>query len=301
MADNPGDIAGGIVDAHHHLWKLDEVTYPWVSAKGIKRFFGDPTPIQKNYIPTDFSTDWSGIPITQSVHVQVGVAKGEEADETHSLSRMNSVQGFPSAIIAFCDLTSENREAELDRQLAYPLVRGIRQIIGRHPDEDSANGSPLLLQNSEFLVGLQSLAHRGLSFDLQLTSALLPAATDLLSHVPELNLILCHIGSPWDQSAEGLRQWRTDLEWFAARLPNASVKLSGISMFNPRWTGDEFRRVFLPVLEIFGPERCMWGSNFPVDKLHRGYTEIFRASWNATPVADRSAIFAETARRVYRL
>ena len=71
-----------IIDAHHHLWELDEMNHTWLAERGVKRFFGDPSPIQKNYFVPDFKTDNGNIPIVGSVHVQCGVALEHNVKET---------------------------------------------------------------------------------------------------------------------------------------------------------------------------------------------------------------------------
>ncbi len=289
-----------IVDAHHHLWDLRAVDYPWLNARGVRRFFGDPTPIQRDYRAAEFRADWAGLPIVASVHVQVGAAPGAELAETRWLDAHGDATGLPSAIVAFADLTAPGLEAVLDAHAASPRLRGVRQIVSRHPDEDAANGSPALLDDPAFLAGLRALARRNLSFDLQLSAPLLGRAADLLAGVPGLRVALCHAGSPWDRSPAGLRDWRAGLARMAA-LPDSMAKLSGLGMFDPEWTAASLAPVVEGVLGAFGPQRVMWGSNFPVDKLYRPYRELFEALAGLVPEPMHAAIFAGTARRFYRL
>lgn len=290
-------LPAAIIDAHHHLWDLDAVDYPWLMAKGVRRFFGDPTPIQRPYRPADFQRDWDGLPVVASVHVQVGAADG--LAETRWLERLPAP--VPAAIVAEADLTAPDLADRLDALgAASARLRGIRQIIGRHPGEDARTGSPALLDDPRFLAGLHTLAQRGLSFDLQLTAPLLPRAAALFAQVPGLQLALCHTGSPWDQSPSGLADWRAGLNQVAA-LPTAQVKLSGLGMFNPAWTAATLAPVVAGVLAAFGPERTMWGSNFPVDRLYRGYRPMLETMAALVPPAMHGAVFAGTARRFYRL
>lgn len=290
-----------IVDAHHHLWSLGRVSYPWLEARGVRRFFGDPTPIQRDYRVADFRADHGDLPVVQSVHVQVGAAPGAEVDETRWLDREADMAGLPSAIVAYADLASPDLGAILDaHRAASPRLRGVRQIVARHPEEDARTGAPDLLADPAFLRGLRVLAERGLSFDLQLTAPLLSRAAALFGEVPDLAVALCHCGSPWDRSPEGLRSWREGLRRFAA-LPRATVKISGLGMFDPGWTPASLRPIVEGALAAFGPDRAMWGSNFPVDKLYRGYGELFDAVAAIVPEKDRPAVFAGTARRFYRL
>lgn len=288
------------VDAHHHLWDLDEVSYPWLMARGEQRFFGDPTPIQKNYLQADFLGESEDYAPSASVHIQVGAAPGDSLRETEWLHRQSP---FPHAVVAFCDLAAADVEEQLEAQLNLPRVRGIRQIVGRHAEEDKHQGTHTLLANPAWLEGLKVLAARGLSFDLQMIPPQMTELLMVLEQVPELSVALCHAGSPWDQSEGGLAAWQEGLRQFAA-LPNTVCKLSGLGMFNREWTVETLKPVVEPVLEIFGPERVMCGSNFPVDKLYRDYDSLWQAyeklMENLNPV-ERHAVFNGCARRFYRL
>ena len=288
-----------IVDAHHHLWQLDAVHYPWLEARGQQRFFGDPTPIQRDYLPADFQADWAGLPIDACVHVQVGAADGLR--ETRWLDEVARMCGIPSALVAFADLTADDFAQQVEAQLsASVLVRGVRQIIGRHPTEDHGTRSAQLLDHPRFLPALEQLAKRGLTFDLQLTSATWARAADVLSEVPSLKVALCHAGSPWDQTPAGMRSWRAALKRFAA-LPELSVKLSGLGMFAHDWRPETLAPVVAGLFETFPADRIMWGSNFPVDKLYRSYRALFEAVESLVPEESRRHVFGATARRFYRL
>jgi predicted TIM-barrel fold metal-dependent hydrolase len=288
-----------VIDGHHHLWDLAAVPYPWLTARGVRRFFGDPTPIQRDYLADDFRADHDGIEVTGSVHVQVGAAPGAQIAETAWLDAHAELTGLPSAIVAFADLTAPDLDAVLDAHAAASpsRLRGVRQIVSRHPSEDAG---PDLLASPAFADGLRRLAARGLSFDLQLSAPLLARAADVFGAVPDLNVALCHAGSPWDRSAVGLADWRSGLAALAG-LPNAVAKLSGLGMTDPDWTPATLAPVVEAVLDAFGPDRTLWGSNFPVDKLYRSYRPLFEAVWACVPASDRPAVFAGTARRFYRL
>jgi predicted TIM-barrel fold metal-dependent hydrolase len=288
------------VDAHHHLWNMRTLSYPWLEAKGERRFFGDPTPIAHNYLPRDFLNESRQYTPKQSVHIQVGVAQGSELAETQWLQNLPEV---PNAIVAYADLCAANLAATLEAQRRMSRLRGIRQIIGRHPIEDLRHGSDKLLDNSRWLEGLRELARVDLSFDLQLIPPQMDRAFAALRQVPELKVALCHCGSPWDQSEQGLEQWRKGLRRFAG-LPNFYCKISGLGMFNPNWEIAELRHLILDVIDIFGPERVMFGSNFPVDKLYRSYTDLWQAYEEITGCfneEERRQLYCKTAASFYRI
>jgi len=292
-----------IVDAHHHLWDLDACHYPWLMERGVVRFFGDPTPIQKNYLVPDLVRDAANFELAGSVHVQVGVANGDEVKETEWLEVTAERDGLPSAIIAYCDLTAADAQQVLDSHSRASRLRGVRQIVGRSESEDKVTGSGALLENPLWRDNLGSLRERGLSFDLQLIPPQLPKVAEVLESLPGLKVALCHCGSPWDQSAAGLRVWRAGLERLA-RLPDVYCKISGLSMFNHDWALDDIRPIVESCIEVFGPTRCMFGSNFPVDKLHKTWDEVWLAYEEIAgqyTSREQEHLFGETAAAFYRL
>ena len=288
------------IDAHHHLWDLNACYYPWLMAKGEIRFFGDPSPIQKNYLPADFGGESEQYIPRKSVHIQVGVAQTDSLKESQWLQQQSQ---FPDAFIAFCDLSSSEMRNDLDAQLELSKLRGFRQILGRYKDEDGKHGSNELIQNPAWLKGLKRIAKHSLSFDLQMIPPQMPELLKVLKKVPHLNIALCHCGSPWDQTPEGLDSWRKGLEKLA-ELPNVACKVSGLGMFNPHWKAEDLRPIILNCLDIFGPERLMFGSNFPVDKLYRSYQELWQTYEMVTAdfsESEKEQMFYQTASDFYRL
>ena len=292
-----------IVDAHHHLWDLDACNYPWLMAKGVRRFFGDPTPIQKNYLVEDLRTDAGDFVLDASVHIQVGVAGGDELRETAWLQTTAEREGLPSAIVAFAALEQPDAMSIVEKHRQHSRVRGIRQIVGRSDDEDAVTGSGALLDDPAWREHLAALSGFDLSFDLQLTPKQMPKAAEAIAAAPDTPVALCHCGSPWDQTPQGLAAWRRGLEELAS-LPNVSCKISGLGMFDHHWTVDSIRPIVETCIEVFGAGRAMFGSNFPVDKLHASYAQIWHAFdgiVDGLDDADRARLFGGTAREFYRL
>ena len=292
-----------IVDAHHHLWDLEACHYPWLMARGVTRFFGDPAPIQKNYLVADLLHDASDYELAASVHVQVGVAEGDELKETEWLQATADTERLPSAIIAFCELDRPDALKQAERHAAHSRVRGVRQIIGRSDEEDAVTGSGQLVSSDIWRENLASLGQLGLSFDLQLTPGQVPGIVDALAQAPDTPIALCHCGSPWDQSEKGLELWREGLRLLAS-LPNVSCKISGLGMFDHNWSVDSIRPIVESCIDIFAVDRCMFGSNFPVDKLHATYSQVWSAYEELTSglsAADQVHLFGDTARAFYRI
>ena len=294
-----------IVDAHHHLWDLDKIHYPWLMARGVTRFFGDPTPIQHDYLVNDFLDDVGDLPVTKSVHIQVGADVSDTITESRWLQSQadRTATGMPSAIIAFCDLAATDAAEILDAHAESPNLRGVRQIVGHSPYEDSQSQYRLLIDDPNWRRNLASLPSRQLSFDLQLIPAQLSATTEILAEMPDLKVALCHCGSPHDQSAAALAFWRKGLTRLA-KLPNVFCKLSGFCMFEQNWNAERVKNIALAAIDIFGVERCMVASNFPVAKLYVSYRELYACYLEV--IDDFSeievyALVAGNAKQFYRL
>ena len=287
------------IDAHHHLWDLSAVEYPWLNAKGVTRFFGDPAPIQRNYLLDEYRTDATPDGFTGSVHIQVGAADAwEEAVWVQSIADDNP--DWPMAQVVYCDLTRPDLTAQLDKFQTLSTVRGVRQIIGRAPGEDAQTGTNEVIQSDAFLEGLKLVGARELSFDLQLIPELMPAMAAILKQAPKAKVALCHAGSPHDRSPSGLAAYANALQNLSS-LENVYCKLSGLGMFDHRWSTETIRPVIEICLDQFGAERCMFGSNFPVDMLYSGYDKLIQSYFRIVPAKDQKKIFSNVAADFYNL
>lgn len=292
-----------IVDAHHHLWDLDICRYPWLMERGVHRFFGDPAPIQRNYLVDELKQDATAYDLIGSVHIQVGVETGDEIKESAWLEGVADKHKLPSAIVAFCDLAAADAIEHLEVQKQYSRVRGVRQILGRSIDEDAVTGSAQLIDDPKWRNRLAALSDLDLSFDLQLIPPQAMQVAELLAELPNLRVAICHAGSPGDHSDSGRASWHEGMRALSS-LPNVYCKISGFGMFNQTWTVESIRPYVEGCIDLFGPERSMFGSNFPVDKLYRTYGEIWQAYetivGGMTPHEQR-LLYVETASTFYRL
>lgn len=284
-----------MIDAHHHLWDLGAVNYPWLMAKGVERFFGDPTPIQRNYLLDEFRRDAAGF--DGSVHIQVGAADPmSEAAWVQSIADANP--DWPMKQVVFCDLTSPTLPQDLDAIQKLSTVRGLRQIVGRAPGEDAVTGTNGLLDDPAFLAGLQMAGERGLSFDLQLIPELMEKTAAVLAQAPGTPVALCHAGSPHDRSRAGLAEYAQNLGTLSA-LPQVRCKISGLGMFDHTWRVETIRPIVEICLDQFGAERAMFGSNFPVDSLYSDYATLHAAVAEIIPKDMHVEVFDRTAHRFY--
>ena len=285
------------IDAHHHLWDLSAVHYPWLMAKGEVRFFGDPAPIARDYLLPEFTADATAHGFEGSVHIQVGAA--DPLAEARWVDNIAAQSSWQMRQVAFCDLTAPSLADDLDILCALPSVVGVRQIIGRAPGEDALTGTRDLITSPAFLAGLKRLAEKGLRFDLQLLPELMAPMAEILSQVPDLKVALCHAGSPYDRTDEGLSYWAGELAHLSA-LPQVSAKLSGLGMFAHGWQKDDFAPITKTVMDQFGASRVMFGSNFPVCSLTSDYKTLIEAYEHLIPQASWDQIFHKTAADFYR-
>jgi len=273
------------------------VHYPWLMEFGKPRFFGDPRPIQRDYLLAEHRAISHNHGFVASVHIQVGAEDGlAEARWVDQVAHANPE--WPMVQVAFCDLTAPDRDVQLDQFQALPSVVGVRQIVGRSPDEDAKNGTNALIADPEFKAGLHSLASRGLSFDLQLIPELMKPMGKVLEQVPDLQVALCHAGSPYDRSSDGIVKWAAGLAQLSA-LQNVSCKLSGLGMFDHDWNAGTVRPIADVVMKQFGPDRVMFGSNFPVCSLSSSFDELMERHMAIVPEEHHKAVFHDNAERFY--
>ncbi len=294
-----------VVDAHMHLWDLGRIRYPWLTPPLPVGITGDVSPIARNYPLDDYLRDAAqgGVHPVKIVHIEAGANPADALAETRWLQDIADTRGFPQAIVAHAGLDKPDVAALLERHAAHRNVRGIRQILNWHPDPLKTYTPRDLLADEAWHAGFARLARHGLSFDLQIYPAQMPAAARLAALHPGTPIILNHTGMPLDKDPEGLATWRAGMRLLAAQ-PNVAVKISGLAMLDWHWTPESLRPFVLETLEIFGAERTMLASNFPVDRLFGPFGRLYSAYadlLSGASLAERANLFAGTAERIYRI
>jgi len=297
-----------IIDAHHHLWiperTAPDLGYGWLRDIGSPKPFGDPTPIQRDYVWPEFSAESATHRLVGSVHVQTDGAVPDPVAETAWLQSVFDGTGLPHAIVGLVDLAAPDVDARLDEHAVHPDFRGVRQILSRLDDDPARSfASVHHLRDPAWREGYALLAGRALSFDLQLYPEQAREAAGFLAQQSGNPVIVDHALSPHDVSAAGRRRWQEAVAALA-ELDHVSMKLSGFGMFDAGWTGESVRPLVEHLLEHFGPTRVMWGSNYPVEKLARAYDATIEAIARACGDpgdAVLGAVFAGNARRIYGL
>lgn len=296
-----------IIDPHQHLWDFTRQHYAWLMDSPLPpNPAGDCAPIARPYGPDDYLRDVAGWNVVGTVHVDAGADAAQAVDETRWLEEIAAARGMPDGLVAFTAL--DRSEAEVEAVLAAhvaasPRMRGIRQIINWHADPARTYTPRDLLQDDRWRAGFALLRKYDLSFDLQIYPSQMPEAARLAARHPDTQLILNHTGMPTDRDAEGLAAWREGMALLAAQ-PNVAVKISGLAMIDRTWTTESIRPFVLTALDLFGPDRAMFASNFPVDRLYGDFSRHFEAYDAITAGfsdAERRRLFAGTARDIYRL
>lgn len=291
------------IDAHVHLWDLNHIRYPWLTPPFGDGPAGKTEAIAVNYGLDEYLADAAKWNVRGIVHVDAGADPADALKETQWLQQMADRRGMPNAIIAFAALNDPDLERLLARHAAHPNVRGIRQIVGWHPDPVRSYSKRDLIQDAGWQAGFALLGKYKLSFDCQIYPSQSGAFAALAARHPDTQVILNHLGMPILADPDGERVWREGLEKLAA-LPNMHIKLSGAGFIHRRWTIENIRPFLLTAIDLFGPERCLVASDFPTDKLFDSFDAHLAAYHEilaAFSEAERRAMFGDNAVRVYRL
>ena len=291
-----------IVDAHHHIWRRADL--PWLSGPMRPRIFGPYEAIRRDYLMDEYRDDVAGTGVARSVYVQANWTPERFEDEVAWVEEVAGESGWPHAIVGYADLLVTDARPQLDRLARYPLLRGVRMQLHWHENEMYRFAPrPDLALDPVLQRNVARLADYGLAFDLQVFAGQMAGAVELAASCPDVTLVLQHAGMPEDLSAEGHAAWRSAMEGLAAQ-PNVVSKLSALGTFLHRNDPVHIARIFRETVEIFGPTRCLFGSNFPIEKLWTSYRALLDAFLDASAPLDdeaRAAIFEGTAARVYRL
>ncbi|PWK76715.1 amidohydrolase family protein [Aminobacter sp. AP02] len=297
--------SGPIIDAHHHLWDLGLDRHPWLSATANDRgSLGNLGPLRHNYLPSDYRRDARRHDVVGSVHVEAGWASDDNVGETRWLESLDKAQGVAVRYVAQVRLASKNAAAILEAQSAFARVVGVRDILSW--DTDPARRFAArdgIMDEPSFRAGLDLLQRHGFSFDLMVFPRQLAGAARLAAAFPNQIFVVNHCGSPIDRDADGMQVWRDGLRMLA-RLDNVAVKISDLVAYDHDWTLESLRPVVMHCIECFGPERAMFGSDFPVAGLHATFDEVydsFKAITADLSGAEQGALFFDTAKRIYRL
>ncbi|HEX3965539.1 MAG TPA: amidohydrolase family protein [Trebonia sp.] len=280
-----------VIDAHHHVWDLSVRDQDWITGPRMGA-------IRRSFCADDLRPAARAAGVTATVLVQTVTVP----DETPEMLALAAADPLVAAVVGWADLTSPAVADDLARLADVPggrYLAGIRHQVQSEPDPD-------WLRRPDVIRGLRAVAAAGLCYDLIVTPHQLPAAAYAAAAVPELTMVLDHAAKPpLSGSAvpdSDLGSWAASIRALAAQ-PNAVCKLSGLVTEAPAGAPDS---AFLPVADVilneFGPQRIMFGSDWPVCLLAASYADVVRLAAflvGRLPAADQAAVFGLTAARVY--
>ena len=291
-----------VIDAHHHIWRQEDL--PWLSGPMVPRIFGPYETIRRDYAIKEYLADIAGTGVEKSVYVQANWAPDRAEDEVAWVQQTAEEGGWPHAIVGYADLLAADVRPALDRLKKYPLLRGIRMQLHWHQNEQYrfAKG-PDVADDPVFRENFSALADYGLSFDLQVFADQMAGAARLAADFPKTMLILQHAGMLEDLSEAGRATWRDGMKKLATQ-PNVVSKLSGLGTFIHRNDPEHIAGIVRETVTLFGADRCLYGSNFPIEKIWTDYRPLMQAYREAIAnfsEAEQRAILHDTAARVYQI
>jgi L-fuconolactonase len=315
-----------VIDAHHHLWDLAAREHRWLTGGQAWATDDELARLRRSFSLADLAPLAAEAGVTGTVVIQTAAEPWETPDllalaagrDPYAAGGRARGDGSPGpgpagsagdgAAAAVGLLAGVVGWIDLAAPAVADAVAGLRALPGgeflcgiRHPV--LAEPDPGWLARPTVLRGLHALAAEGLGFDLVTLPHQLPAAVTAARSVPELTFVLDHLGGPPAGSGQGATAgpWASAIRGLAA-LPNVTCKLSGVHTSPARASG--LRPYYETVLAAFGPDRLMFGSDWPVSTLaatYRQVCDVYRELTAGLSAAERSAIFELTARRVYRL
>lgn len=290
-----GEYAFEFVDAHHHLWDLKRLYYGWLTDKPfVGHPSGDYTSIMKDYLVTDLQREGAAVNLIKSVHIETADGETDPVRETEWLQEVADAHGMPNGIIARCDLMAPDAAAQIERNMAFANFRGVRMLSFMGLD---------FLDAPDFRRGFNELQKRDLVYDMDAGWPQMGKAFDLARAFPRSTIILGHCGFPRERTVPYFHAWRKAIRRLA-EAPNVACKLSGLLMVDHDWTVETLRPWIETCIEVFGPSRCMFGTNWPLDGLHSDYPTLinaYRAIVEEYSDDEKRQLFRMTAEGWYRI
>jgi L-fuconolactonase len=272
------------VDAHHHLWSYDPIQYDWIDSSMAM--------LQRDFLSADLEREAAAAGVSATVVVQAR----QTLDETEWLLGLAAQSDRIAGVVGWAPIASPQFEKELERLSQRPLLKGLRHVV---------QGEPVgFLDQPAFNAGITAMQSTGLVYDLLIFARQLQEATRFIDRHPKQQFVLDHIAKPAIADGE-FAAWSAGVGELAKR-ENVVCKVSGmVTEANwTEWTSDGLKPYFDHVLEAFGPERLMIGTDWPVINVACSYTHWWKVAeeWTQPLSADeRSLIEGEVAAEIYRL
>ena len=287
----PAPLTGEIIDAHHHLWRYHPEDYAWIGPE-MKI-------LQRDFLPGDLQQEIATVNLDTGIRIagSVVVQARQTVEETEWLLDLADTTPWIHGVVGWLPLRSPELPALLQTFVSREKLRGVRHVVQDEPDPD-------FLLHEDFNRGIDALLDTGLVYDLLIHEHQLPQADRFVRLHPRQSFVLDHLAKPLVRDSS-LQPWYDNLQRLAEN-PNVSCKLSGLVTEADwsNWSLQDLEPYLNAALELFGPDRLMAGSDWPVCLLASGYRQWWSLlkEWAATlPPLDRDKLMAGTARRLYHL
>lgn len=293
----------GIVDGHHHIWRRGDL--PWLDGPMVPRIFGPYEPIRRDYAIEEYRADVEPQGVTKSVYVQTNWPLDRVVDEVRWVQETADRIGWPHAIVGSADVMDDGCAKIFAEQARIsPLMRGTRLQLHWHENPAYRYAPvPDRMNDPVFRRNLARIRDHGWLFELQVFSGQMADAARLAADFPDISFVLIHAGMLEGDDPEMRARWRDGMARLAHQ-PNVFVKLSGQGTFTHRVDPRFIVDVVHTCVDLFGSERCLFGSNLPVEKIWTEAAPLFAAYHAALadlPGEDRANIWRNTAMRLYGL
>jgi len=244
------------IDAHHHLWNFDPVEYDWIDDSMAV--------LKKDFLIKELEKTLHLNGFSSSIAVQAR----QSMDETLWLLKLADKTDLIKGVVGWIDLKSDTLAQQLDELAEHKKLVGFRHVIQGEND-------PAFMQNPDFIRGLKMLADRGYRYDLLIFSHQLPAAAEMLAQIPNLHVVIDHIAKPDIKSRSDFDTWQQNMAVLAHNA-KCYCKLSGMVTEADwlNWHSDDFHPFMQTVLDLFGQDRIMFGSDWPVCLVAADYDQV---------------------------
>lgn len=281
------------IDTHFHLWDLNHLYYSWLTDKiAEEHVIGDYSEICQNYQISDYLKDTAGSGLIKAVHIQAAIGHPNVTDETLWLQSIIDNFPLPHGIIGAADLCAKDCEDQLNKQAECEAFRGIRMFA-----------EPELFQSKEFIQGFSLLENKGLIYDMDVDYPQMEEAHQLANEFPNVQIILGHAGFPKERTADYFEAWKKGISRLA-EAENIACKISGLGMADHNWSVESIRPWVIHCIESFGVDRCMFGTNWPVDSMFSDYKTLisaYRSIIQDFSKGEQVKLFSGNAEKFYKI
>jgi len=278
----------GVVDTHVHLWDIANISYPWLA---------DIPLLNRNYLPADYKDAHGEVPVDRMVFLECDAAPGQEVAEARWVASLIEEEPRLAGLVPSAPLESGAAAADvLDELARIPQVKGVRRLIQSQPIG--------FCVQPQFIEGVRLLERYGFSFDICINHLQLGNAIEMVRQCPNVSFILDHIGKP-DIKGRLHEPWKTELRELS-RMPNVYCKVSGMvtKSDTESWKREDLKPYIDHVIESFGPDRVVFGGDWPVVLRAARYTEWVEAlEWavSGATQTELRKLFRDNAVSFYRL